>query len=134
MNPAFPLPLIVDASGPRQVLAAQFEFHSPTLGRITIEAGFDTDFASVPRPLWSLYPPWGSYKLAAVVHDWAYWYQPFTRAKCDRLFLEGMEALGIPWLRRQILHKGVRAGGWLAWRSNQKKRAAEEAAQAPAVT
>jgi hypothetical protein len=124
---AFPLPLIVDASGPRQVLQQPFIFNSPTVGQITVEAGFDTDFASVPRALWWLYPPWGDYKRAAVVHDWAYWYKPFDRDVADRIFLEGMEALGIPWHRRHILHKSVRAGGWLAWSKNQKQRQAKPA-------
>jgi hypothetical protein len=41
-------------------------------GVITIPAGFVTDFASIPRFLWSIYPPTGRYQEAAVVHDWLY--------------------------------------------------------------
>lgn len=37
---------------------------------ITIPKGFLTDGASVPRPFWSLLPPWGDYGQAAVLHDY----------------------------------------------------------------
>lgn len=122
MNGAFPLPLVVDASGPRQVLTEPFVFVSKSRGRVEVEKGFDTDFASVPRFLWWLYPPWGDYKRPAVVHDWDYWYQTVPRDVADKTFMEGMEAIGIPWHRRQILYRNVRAFGWLAWRDNRKKR------------
>ena len=37
---------------------------------IDLPTGFVTDFASVPRPLWWLYPKWGKYGNAAVIHDY----------------------------------------------------------------
>jgi len=39
---------------------------------IMIPAGFVTDFASVPRFLWSFVPPIGKFNLAALVHDYCY--------------------------------------------------------------
>ena len=39
---------------------------------IVIPAGYKTDFASVPRCLWSLIPPHGRMAIPAVVHDYAY--------------------------------------------------------------
>jgi hypothetical protein len=42
---------------------------------ISVEAGFVTDFASIPRPFWVIYAKWGKYGRAAVVHDWLYWRQ-----------------------------------------------------------
>ncbi|RYD62768.1 MAG: DUF1353 domain-containing protein, partial [Verrucomicrobiaceae bacterium] len=36
---------------------------------ITVPKGFVTDGASVPQFLWSLFPAWGSYSRAAVIHD-----------------------------------------------------------------
>ena len=40
--------------------------------KITVPAGFVTDLASIPRPLWVLWPPFGKYTRAAVIHDWLY--------------------------------------------------------------
>lgn len=123
MSEAFPLPLKLERTAPRQaVLTKPFVFNSPSLGGITVEEGFDTDYASVPRLFWAIYPPDGAYTEGAVVHDYLYWYQPCTRAEADTVFLEAMEALGIPWLRRRLIYASVRAGGWLAWNDNRKRR------------
>lgn len=125
LNPRwFPRPLYALRTAPRKaVLLAPFTFVSPTHGEITAEAEFDTDWASVPRPLWSLYPPDGEYAEAAVIHDWGYWYQPAPRDVVDSWLLQAMEALGVPWHRRRIIHSAVHAGGWAAWNRNKKKRA-----------
>jgi hypothetical protein len=40
---------------------------------INVPIGFKTDFASVPRLLWSIIPRWGKYGNAAVIHDFLYW-------------------------------------------------------------
>lgn len=133
----FPLPLRLERTGPRLArLLAPFVFWSPTLGRIEVETGFDTDYASVPRIFWSIYPPDGSYTEAAVVHDALYFYQrhrlaegglAICRAEADAVFLEAMAALGVPLLRRRLLHAAVRAGGWIAWRRNRRWHAEEAA-------
>jgi len=125
INPrAFPLGRVdIRRTAPRRGrLLGDFAFVSPTQGEVTVSSGFETDYASIPRVFWSIYPPDGDYTEAAVVHDYLYWYQPCTRAEADRVFLEAMEALGIPWHRRHILHKAVRMGGWIAWNKNQKER------------
>jgi hypothetical protein len=133
---AFPLPLRLERTGPGlAVLRAPFAFLSPTLGRIVVPEGFDTDYASVPRIFWSFYPPDGSYTPAAVIHDALYFYQarsaatpsPITRAQADAVFLEAMAALGVPLLRRRLLYRAVRVGGWLAWRRNRRWHEAEAA-------
>jgi hypothetical protein len=78
---------------------------------ITVERGFITDFASVPRIFWAFYPPHGAYAPAAVVHDWLYARRLRPRAEADRIFLEAMAVLGVPWLRRHLLYIAVRIGG-----------------------
>lgn len=114
-------------TGPRKaVLMENFWFMSKDLGFIDVEAGFDTDYASVPRIFWSIYPPDGSYTEAAVIHDALYWYQsvhgrPITRKQADGVFLEAMEHLGIPLHRRRILYRAVRLGGWVAWNKRAKE-------------
>lgn len=37
--------------------------------QFTIKRGYITDLASVPKPLWWLIPPYGTYSRAAVLHD-----------------------------------------------------------------
>lgn len=39
---------------------------------VTIPAGYITDFASTPRPIWALLPPHGGLMLASLPHDWGY--------------------------------------------------------------
>lgn len=127
---AFPLAPRVEWVGPRRgIFRAPFVFLSPSLGRIEIEEGFDTDYASVPRGLWNLYPPDGDYSPAAWIHDYLYWYQPCTREQADRVFLEGMTALGIGWFTRSVLFRSVRMGGGTAWDGNRRARLGEQAAE-----
>lgn len=127
----FPLPLKLEWTGPqRGRFEAPFAFESAALGRITIEAGFDTDFASIPRVLWNIYPPDGPYAYAAFIHDALYWHQatqeeggkPVTREQADAVLLEGMTLLGIGWVTRHVIHRAVRLGGWKAWADNARKR------------
>ena len=133
LSPAFPLPPRVEWVGPmRGIFRAPFAFISPSLGRIEIEEGFDTDYASVPRGLWNLYPPDGEYSPAAWVHDYLYWYQalgdgglPIQREQADQVFLEAMQALGIGWFTRSVLYRAVRMGGGGPWEANRRKRAGE---------
>lgn len=83
---------------------------------VTVPAGTRTDFASIPRPLWSIVGhPAGRYAQAAVLHDYLYRIGGLTRARCDELFREAMEVLGVPWHQRWLMWAGVRVGGALAY-------------------
>ena len=82
---------------------------------ITVPEGFITDFASVPRVVWWLLPPWGQYGKAAVVHDFLYRAKPWPRKRCDQIFLEGMQTLGVGWATRTTMYSAVRVAGWRAW-------------------
>jgi hypothetical protein len=96
-------------------------------GRIhEVPAGFRTDFASIPRVLWSLVggPAEGKYRRAAVLHDYLYALAGstgITRAECDRLFHEVMLASGVGRVTAWTLYAGVRAGGWVTWAQYEKK-------------
>ena len=98
-------------------------FDSAIAGRLIIPAGFVTDFASVPRlPLVFLLAGDTAHE-AAVVHDYLYRRapligtppRPITRAEADAVFLEAMQATGIPAWRRRLMYAAVRAGGWRPW-------------------
>ena len=98
------------------------EVKGPFSGRdITVPSGFVTDLASVPRPLWSLFPPSGKYLEAAVVHDFLYVteYPPdliVTKKMADQIFLEAMKSLGISAPIRYVMYLGVRFGGKGRWK------------------
>ena len=51
---------------------------------ITIPEGFETDLSSVPKILWGIFPPYGNFLLAALVHDYLY----VTKYKEDRAFAD----------------------------------------------
>lgn len=101
-----------------------YELNHGTDDRITVPAGFITDFASVPRPLWALFPRQGYHTNAAVVHDWLYWTQRRPRSEADHVFLEAMDILGTLWSTRHLMFWAVRIFGWLAWWSNQRDQKA----------
>lgn len=81
---------------------------------VMVPAGFVTDFASIPRGLWNLFPPTGQYGKAAVIHDFLYRNTDLDRAICDRVFLEAMEVLKVGWLTRRTIFAAVRVFGRFA--------------------
>jgi len=88
-----------------------------------IPEGFESDGASVPRIFWSIYPPWGVYAEAAVVHDFHYRAQVrgLTRAMADKIFLFGMKELGVSFKNRYIIYYAVRLFGWKFWSKIKKQ-------------
>lgn len=89
--------------------AATFNFlGGPSL---EIPVGFHTDFASVPRWLWCIVPPWGRYSPATVFHDFLYSKALLPRWLIDWNFLEHMKKLGVkPW-RCRVMYWCVRIFG-----------------------
>ena len=88
---------------------------------IKAPTGFVTDFASVPRAVWTWIPPYGKHVMAAVTHDWLYHSAPtwMTRKQADQLFLLMMGHAGVGWMRRRVMYAAVRvraanAGNWRA--------------------
>lgn len=57
-----------------------------------IPAGFETDLASIPRLLWSLYAPNDSETVsAAILHDWLYCcVKNITRKEADLIFYQAL--------------------------------------------
>jgi len=91
---------------------------------INVPVGFLTDFASIPRPLWWLLPRWGKYGNAAVVHDFCYWGQRYSRRRADQIFLEAMKVLTVKPVTRNIIYGAVRFFGAFAWNKNKKLKVA----------
>lgn len=90
--------------------------------KVVIPIGFKTDFASVPRFLWSILPPWGRYGKAAVVHDYLYQHRTpksriqrifcKERKEADRIFLEAMTVLKVRNWRKFPMYYAVKLAGW----------------------
>lgn len=88
-------------------------------GQVTVPVGFVTDLSSIPRRFRSLIPVVGPQNLASVIHDFLY--DPerrpagWTRANADLIFLEGMKAAGVRWMRRRAMYLAVRVGSARFW-------------------
>ena len=91
--------------------------------RFVVPAGFRTDFASVPRVVTWLFPRFGAYTLAAILHDWLVTEGLRTRAvtsrEADGIFRRVMRESGVPVLRRWLMWAGVR---WGALANEQRRR------------
>lgn len=83
----------------------------------TVPADFVTDFASVPRLFWALFPPFGKFTIAAVAHDHLYagGERGVTRKEADRVFLEIMVGDGTQVWRALIMYRMVRWFGRSSW-------------------
>ena len=90
-----------------------FAYQSDILGKtITVEPGFLTDYASVPRvPL--AYTLFGdTAHLAAVIHDWLYHHHEVCdEHTANEVFKEAMRSEGIPEWRIVGMFEGVEIGG-----------------------
>lgn len=83
---------------------------------IVIPEGFETDLSSVPKILWGIFPPFGNFLLAALVHDYLY----VTQYNNDRLFAD-KEMLIISnklhnnKLDNYLRYYAVVLFGWIVW-------------------
>jgi len=91
---------------------------------ITVPPGTRTDFASIPKLVTPIFPRYGKHTKAAVLHDYLYSLcreKGFPRRLADYFFLESMEVLNVPWIKRYIFYFCVRIFGWLAVRKKINK-------------
>ena len=113
------------ADGRTWVIQREFTYYVGELDseeKIRVPVGFQTDFASVPRPFWPLVPRWGRHGKAAIVHDYCYWEQHYNRKRSDEIFREAMGVLGVAGWRIFLMYWAVRLLALCAWRGNQKRR------------
>ncbi len=90
--------------------------------RYRVPKGFITDFASVPRLLWPILPPYGRYGKAAVLHDWLYRSGIEDRKGADLIFKEAMGVLGVAKWKIAVLYWGVRLFGGERFKQLRKER------------
>ena len=99
------------------VLNQPLSYASDVLDQVvSVPKGFNSDGASVPRALWSIYPPFGKYLEAAVVHDWFCVLghrgeSPIDYKMAAKVFDEAMEVCGVGRFRRFKMYWAVVLGG-----------------------
>jgi len=80
---------------------------------LTVPAGFETDFASIPPELWPILPPIGRWGLAAIAHDFLYGLPGVSRFLADAIFRELMAWSDVGLCDRLAIFYAVRFFGWI---------------------
>jgi hypothetical protein len=85
---------------------------------LRVLAGFSSDGASIPRPLWPLVGPRFSARTfpAALAHDALYASEWLPRAQADAEFYRLLRLTGVGRVKARSFWLAVRAAGWLVWR------------------
>lgn len=101
--------------------------HNGITTSMQLNAGFITDFASIPWGLWNFLPPFDSdYVEAAIIHDWLYGTHLLRKAASDLIFYETMETLKTPSWKREALYWGVRLFGDHSYDTGQDRKRLRE--------
>lgn len=89
---------------------------------LAVPKGFVTDFASIPRVCWRVWPPTGRYGKAAVLHDYVYRTPrvPLSRAEADGLFWDAMRVLKVSVVTCVVLYAAVRVFGRWSYRPRRQ--------------
>lgn len=84
---------------------------------VTVPKAFLTDGASVPRLFWNIFPPWGKYGQAAILHDYlcenrqltngGTGYKELLISQIDKIFYDAMKVSGVPVWTRGIIYLSV---------------------------
>ena len=98
-------------------ILAPFKYKSDLLGHvITVEPGFLTDYASVPRVPVAYLLFGDTTHAAAVIHDWLYHHHEVCdEATANLVLLEAAKVERIPHWRRLGIYLGVKFGGKSSW-------------------
>jgi hypothetical protein len=93
-------------------------YQSDVAGKtFTVPAGFETDFASVPRTPVAFLLTADSAHEASALHDWLYTpVQPVDRTTADAVLREASLVTGVPTWRAFLMWAGVRAFGSTHWK------------------
>lgn len=110
----FATPLIIEDTGKtrngREVfrVVEDFSYNTDSGETITVPVDFETDFASVPRFFWRVFPPHGLYGKAAVLHDFLRNDENCSKKYADGVFYEAMVSLKVPYWKRSLIYAAVR--------------------------
>lgn len=90
---------------------------------IVVPRGYMSDWSSIPRPLWFIFPPnYSEARYGAVVHDYIYshlyWY--YSKAFADKVLYALMEEQGASYFSKKAFYTAVRIGGRGGWNKRNK--------------
>ena len=101
---------------------------------VDVPDGFVTNFASIPRPLWALFPPTGrTYAQISCVHDKlftapvsrsAHSARPCRFRETAHIYVDGAKAAGAAWLVRRTMFRMLQLfshPSWEAYRAQDRK-------------
>lgn len=109
-------PILPEGTRWRLVESFRYEGRSEMF---SVPAGFETDFASVPRIFAWFLPRYGRYTQAAVLHDYLWDLARdgiIDKYDADGILVRALRELRVPFLQRWIMWAGVRwASGPRSW-------------------
>lgn len=89
-----------------------YYFYEGVSEGVTIPAGFQTDFATVPAIVSPFIQKMGKHSKASVLHDYLYTVPQFrTRLECDQIFRDAMKVSGVSMAKRNAIYYAVRMFG-----------------------
>jgi hypothetical protein len=94
---------------------------------LSLDPGFTSDGASIPRVLWPLVGPRFGAKTfpAALAHDALYAAELLSRRQCDMEFARLLGLYGVGWFRRRLYYRAVRGFGWIVWQRHSVSSVAQ---------
>lgn len=126
--------LVRSKDGRNFVLQEIVDFVSEDGNTYRMPVGATSDGASTPPEIWLNFPPFGSYWLAAFLHDCAYrntlevfdigeqvWSRAsLSKATCDSLLKEAMDYAGTHEFTKEAIYNGVVIGGGSSFEADRK--------------
>jgi hypothetical protein len=101
-----------------QDIEFRVELNDKSTMTILVPRGFVTDLASTPPELWSIYPPFGKYLSASILHDYLYWRQSCRRDEADKIFYQTMRDAGVDQATQSRFYVALEKKGDHAWKQN----------------
>lgn len=91
--------------------------------KIIVPKGWVTDMASTPRFIWSIFPPFGKYGFASVIHDYLYESPEIlvSRKFADAEFKRIMISNGVSKIVASIFYIYVYILGGINWKKFKKR-------------
>ncbi len=99
-------------------------YSSDEFGEIVVPRWYVTEFSSVPRLPLALWLCGNAAHAAKTVHDYLYSHGVVSRKVADRIFLDAMDASGVPSWRRYPMFFAVRLFGWMLYKGKRRVGAA----------
>lgn len=99
------------------VIQSTLVWRTDMLGDVNVPSGFVNNLASIPWFVMWLFDKLGKHQRGAVLHDYLYRRQKFTKRYSDKQFNLAMEQDGVARWRRNLIIGGLAVGGWVAWKN-----------------